>query len=118
MNDDAFEKKLRALTKPLRRPDPTRAWKTDILARARREAEAMCHERLGPPRWLLATWAAAWVVIAAGIFTMPGDPPPPGTAMARLGGAAAAGDGYGATEDLRALLAFHPHLNLNADLPQ
>ena len=41
MNDDEFEKKLQSLTGALHRPDPTPAWKADILARALREADAI-----------------------------------------------------------------------------
>ena len=63
MNDDNFEKKLLALTGAAGRPDPTPAWKADILARALREAEAAPLTRLAPPRWLLLSWAAAWIAI-------------------------------------------------------
>jgi hypothetical protein len=62
MNDD-FEKKLIALTGALRRSDPTAAWRGDILARARREAEAIPFKRMLPPRALVIGWAAAWAAI-------------------------------------------------------
>ena len=65
MNDDDFENKLRAITGSLHRPDPTPAWKADILARARREADAIPVKRMLPPRWLMMAWAAAWVPASA-----------------------------------------------------
>ncbi|RBP35183.1 hypothetical protein DES53_1259 [Roseimicrobium gellanilyticum] len=82
MNDDAFEKKLESLAGALPRPDPTPQWKADILARARREANAdvgsatttsaPAHRRL-PPRWLMTVWCAAWAVIALLHFSTPAD---------------------------------------------
>jgi hypothetical protein len=117
MNDDAFEKKLRALTSPLRRPDPTPAWKADILARARREADAIPRQRHLPPRWLMLAWAAAWVVILVMNFSMPREPMPRGdqglAAEPPTTVPAAALPG-----DSSALLAFRPHMNPNIDLPQ
>ncbi|CAN5724766.1 hypothetical protein BH11VER1_BH11VER1_21420 [soil metagenome] len=71
MNDEEFEKKLHALTGALERPDPTAVWKADILARARREAEPAASRRLLPPRWLMATWGAAWIAMAWMSFTTP-----------------------------------------------
>ena len=53
MKDD-FEKKLMALAGALHRPDPTPAWKADILARARREAGAIPIKL--PPRALALAW--------------------------------------------------------------
>jgi hypothetical protein len=58
MNDD-FEKEFLRMPGALRRPDPTLAWKADILARARREAGA----RRRPPWLLVAGWTAAWTAI-------------------------------------------------------
>ena len=118
MNDDDFEKKLQALTRALRRPDPTAAWKADILSQARREAGASPHVRTLPPRWLMLSWAAAWIAIVALEFTSPqftdsdatlNQPPmaqeqtPHNTKSAKA--------------DLPALIAFHSRLNLNLDLP-
>ena len=80
MNDDEFEKKLRALTSALRRPDPTAAWKSDILARARREALVIPMQRALPPRWLMLSWAAAWVAICVLHFTAPAEVTPPSAA--------------------------------------
>lgn len=71
MNDEEFEKKLQALTRALQRPDPTPAWKADILARARCEAKPSSSRRLLPPRWLMLSWGAAWVAIAWMSFTTP-----------------------------------------------
>jgi len=63
MNDD-FEKTLLALTRAVRRPDPTPGWKAEILARARREAGVPPMKALLPPRALAIAWAAAWAAIA------------------------------------------------------
>jgi hypothetical protein len=120
MNDDEFENKLRALTGALTRPDPTSAWKSEILARARREASAIPFKRTLPPRWLMVGWAAAWIAIAALNLTVPRDPmigaPRP------LAGAAPSAKPPAAlsSPELRSqtLIAFHQHLNLNLDLPQ
>lgn len=71
MNDEEFEKKLHALTNALERPDPTTAWKADILARARRETAPASSQRILPPRWLLISWSAAWVAIAWMSFSAP-----------------------------------------------
>lgn len=71
MNHDDFETKLRALTGALKRPDPTPGWKQDILARARREAEALPAPRRMPPRALVLAWAAAWAAIAFLHFETP-----------------------------------------------
>ena len=113
MNNDDIEKKLRALTGALHRPDPTPAWKADILARARREADAIPMKRTLPPRWLVLSWAAAWVAILALNFTAPKDVVSPVTR-----GFAAT---HASSADLSAspltLLAFQRTMNLNLDLP-
>ena len=86
MNDEEFEKKLHALTGALERPDPTSAWKADILARARREAATSSSRRILPPRWLMASWVAiAWMSFTtprsadsshpANLTTLPEKPP-------------------------------------------
>lgn len=72
MKDD-FEKKLIALAGALHRPDPTPAWKAEILAQARREADAIPIRGLLPPRALVLTWAAAWTAIALMTFSTPQD---------------------------------------------
>jgi hypothetical protein len=77
MNADEFEKKLRALADGLHRPDPTPAWKTDILARARREADAAPREHMLPPRWFMAALGVAWVAILVMNLATPRDPQPP-----------------------------------------
>ena len=70
MNDEEFEDKLRALTTKVTRPDPTPAWKADILAQARRaRAKGAPHA----PRWLLTVLGAAWLLIAALRFSTPAD---------------------------------------------
>lgn len=71
MNDSEFEDKLRALTEKLARPDPTLAWKADILVRARRAREANVARA---PRVLLTILAAAWLLIATFRLTTPADP--------------------------------------------
>jgi hypothetical protein len=118
MNDDEFETKLRALTGALRRPDPTPAWKADILARARREAEAIPLPHTLPPRWLMLSWAAAWVAILALNFTTPTD------ATSRTEGTLAGGRtnpksviGENANASPQALLAWERRMNLNLDQP-
>jgi hypothetical protein len=58
--EEDFELKLRSLTAKLARPDPTAAWKADILSRASRAREA---RRTRTPRWFLATLGVAWVCI-------------------------------------------------------
>lgn len=117
MNDDEFEKKLRALTGGLRRSDPTPGWKAGILARARREADATPINRMLPPRWLVFAWAAAWVAILAMNFTAPQETTPRAThdlaAAQSINVPAASPRG-----DSSALLAFHQRMNLNLDFPQ
>lgn len=60
MNEDDFEKKLRALAGDLRATDRTALWKGEILGRARREGR---RGRVGPPRGLMIAWGAAWAAI-------------------------------------------------------
>ena len=124
MNDDDFEKKLFAMAAALRRSDPTRAWKADILARARREADAITMKkalplkRTLPPKWLVLSWAAAWIAILAMNLTAPKDATP--RATGGFAGTDASG-AHTASTDLRAspqtLLAFQRSMNLNPDLP-
>jgi len=116
MNDDEFEKKLHALTGGLRRPDPTPAWKADILARARREADAIPFQRTLPPRWLVLGWAAAWAVILAMNLTAPSNPP---LDTSRFAGSSKPDPTIAAPADSSAqtLLAFHQRMNLNLELP-
>ena len=116
MNDD-FEKELRALTRALRRPDPTPAWKADILARARREAEALPMKRMLPPRWLMTSWAAAWIAIVALDFTAPKDAPSDLAMNTVPLVKTTPSNGTLPQGDLPALIAFHQHRNLNLDLP-
>ena len=117
MNDDAFENKLRALTGGLHRPDPTPAWKAEILARARREADAVAGARTLPPRWLVLSWAAAWAAILVMNFTAPRE-----TTPRTMHGMAAAKPAPvpdpSSRGDSQALLAFHQRMNLNLDFPQ
>lgn len=118
MNDDDFEKKLQALTRALRRPDPTAAWKADILSQARREAGASPHVRTLPPRWLMLSWAAAWIAIVALEFTSPQFSDSDATLnQPSLARTDAAQKATPAKADLPALIAFHSRLNLNLDLP-
>ena len=117
MNDDDFEKKLHTLTGALHRPDPTPTWKADILARARREADAIPFKRMLPPRWLMLGWAAAWAVILAMNLAAPRE-----SGLSTNHDLAASGtDPASAASlggDLPTLLAFYQRMNLNLDLPQ
>ena len=74
MKNDPFENKLHSLTNSLQRVDPTPAWKTEILARARREAMAVPVNRIHVPRWQVYALAAAWIAIFALRFTVSPDP--------------------------------------------
>lgn len=116
MNDDEFEKKLQALTGGLQRPDPTPAWKAEILARARREADAIPFQRTLPPRWLMLGWAAAWVAILVMNLTAPSNPALGTTHFA----VATKPDPMSAAprdSSAQTLLAFHQRMNLNLELP-
>ena len=115
MNDDEFEKKLHALTGALHRPDPTPAWKADILARARREADAIPIKRLLPPRWLMLGWAAAWAAIVGLHFTTPGDVQ--GDTDQNWNLASRTAPPATRSDEATTLLAFHRHANLDPDLP-
>ena len=118
MNDDDFEKKLHALTGSLHRPDPTPAWKADILARARREADAVPMKRMLPPRWLMLTWAAAWAAILTLNFTAPRETTASGArSVADSKTKLSPSPVTPPQNDVPTLLAFHHHLNLNLDLP-
>lgn len=117
-DDTDFEKKLRALAGALRRPDPTPAWKADILARARREADAIPTARLLPPRLLTFTWAAAWVAIALLSIATPRNPDrnpssDPAVSLADRNHASATA----IDTSLQTLVAFHRQYNVNNDLP-
>jgi hypothetical protein len=116
MNDDEFEAKLHALTSGLHRPDPTPAWKADILARARREAEAIPFPRTLPPRWLMLGWAAAWTAIVVLNLTAPSNPAPE---RGRFAGSAKTETTSAALANSSAppLLAFHERMNLDLELP-
>jgi hypothetical protein len=116
MNDDDFEKKLHALTGALQRPDPTAAWKADILARARREAGAAASRHMLPPRWLMLTWATAWAAILALHFNKPPSLTQPGTGFANSAKASPAPVAP-TKPSVTPLLAFHSQLNLNLDQP-
>ena len=74
MNNDPFENILQSLTGSGRRVDPTPAWKSDILARARREAMTAPKKRTQVPHWQMAALAAAWVAIFVLRFTISPDP--------------------------------------------
>jgi hypothetical protein len=118
MNDDDFENKLRVLTGALQRPDPTPAWKADILARARREADAIPLKRNLPPRWLMLGWAAAWTaILAMNLFTQR-ESSADLALSPRVSAPKQATPNIASPQgELPALIAFHHHLNLNLDLP-
>jgi hypothetical protein len=112
MNNDEFEQKLQALTAALHRPDPTPGWKAEILARARREANVIPLRRTLPPRWLMLSWAAAWVAILGLELSAPHDPALP------AGREMAAAPAQTSDPSSPTLLAFHQQMNLNLDLAQ
>ena len=113
MNDNDFENQLRALTGALQRPDPTPAWKTEILSRALRQASVTPLKRTLPPRWLMVGWAAAWTAIVAMNFLTPQD--------------SASNDWVKHTKtqapsapqpaELSAIIAFNQRQKLNLELP-
>ena len=111
MNDDDFEKKLLAITEALHRPDPTPGWKVDILARARREADSIPLKRSLPPRWLMLSWATAWMAIFVFQFTQPSA-----TKLNAESIVSAKPSVKPASPPLT-LIAFHQQLNLNLDQP-
>ena len=116
MNYDDFELKLRELTTSSQRPDPTAAWKADILARARREAGAAPLRRTLPPRWLMLTWATAWAAILALHLTLPSDTSPQSAEFATTTKAQPLPDDS-MKPMVTGLVAFHQQLNLNLDQP-
>jgi hypothetical protein len=107
MNDDEFEDKLRALSGKLVRPDPTAAWKADILACARQTREKVVPRT---PRVLLTVLAAAWLLIAVLRLTTPADTATPG------GPPDSASLAMRDDSPLRALMAFQSRREL-LDLP-
>ena len=63
MNDE-FESRIETLARTVAWHDPTPNWKTEILAKARREARVVPLRTFLPPRWLALGWAAAWTGIS------------------------------------------------------
>lgn len=110
MNDDEFEDKLRALTSALGRPDPTPAWRADIVTRALRDAQRGGARQTLPPRWLLAGWAAAWAAALVLHFAAPRSSPLPGTARVDM-------TRQTKSPTATALVAYDHQLHLNLDLP-
>jgi hypothetical protein len=116
MNNDDFEKKLQALTRALHRPDPTRSWKAEILARARLEAGAIPRKHLLPPRGLMLSWAAAWLAIAMMTISTPRNSSHDSASkLAASRAAQRREDAAGINASPQALIAFAQHLN--SDLP-
>jgi hypothetical protein len=112
MNDDPFERQLRALSAGLRRPDPTPAWKTEILARAQREAKAQPPARMLPPRWLMLSWATAWAAIVLLYVTGPR-----GEESNRNAEVAQSRPTVDEPYEASSLLAYEQRLQLILDLP-
>lgn len=115
MNDNDLENQLRALTGSLQRPDPTPAWKAEILSRALREASVTPLKRNLPPRWLMVGWAASWTAIIAMNSFTPRDAAPhvwmtPTKNQAPL--LTPPPDG-----ELSAFIAFQQRQNLNLEFP-
>jgi hypothetical protein len=117
MNDDAFEKKLRELTRAVQRPDSTPAWKADILARAWREADAAPHECMSPPRWFMAALGVAWAAILVMNFTTPHDAQSGGMREVSVSKKMLAPDALSHSASWT-LLAYQQRMNLNLELPQ
>lgn len=112
MNDDDFEKKLQSLTSALHRPDPTPAWKADILGRALREAGATRPKRtLLPPRWLVATWGTAWAAVVVLNLAAPQS------AMHSGSSQAISSTPEETAPASQTLLAYNRQLKLSIDLP-
>jgi hypothetical protein len=112
MNDDEFEKKLHSLTSALHRPDPTPAWKPDILSRAMREAHVVRPKRtMIPPRWLMVTWGTAWAAIVVLNLAAPQTPVQSGSSQ----DIATAPDPKPPASET--LMAYNRQLNLGIDLP-
>jgi len=117
MNDDAFEKKLHELTGAAQRPDPTPAWKGEILARARREADAVPPGSMSPPRWFVAALGVAWIAILMMNLATPRDPQPRTTQDLAAGRPILTPDAM-LHSDEWALLALHQRIKPNLDLPR
>jgi hypothetical protein len=64
---------LRAVTGALRRADPTRRWKAEILERAQRDSHVTPFKRMLPPRWLMLGWAACWMITIFLYALTPGE---------------------------------------------
>ena len=103
MNDHEFERKLGELTAKVSRPDPTPAWKEDILARARQARETRAPRA---PRWLLTALAAAWVLIALLRITTPEGLSVPGSSYRTVSSPAPVAAEQ-SISSLRHLLAMH-----------
>lgn len=115
MNDNDLENQLRTWTNALQRPDPTPAWKAEILSRAIREASVTPLKRILPPRWLMVGWAAAWTAIIAMNSVTPHDSAPnagmnPTNNQSPLLVPQPGGE-------LSALIAFQQRQNLNLEFP-
>lgn len=112
MNDDDLEKKLQSLTRTLHRPDPTPAWKADILGRALHEADVVRTKRtLLPPRWLMVTWGTAWAAIVVLNLAAP-------QSLMHSGSSQAIASTPEPTAPVsQTLLAYNRQLNLSIDLP-
>lgn len=115
MNDNDLENQLRALTNALRRPDPTPAWKAEILSCALQETSMARLKRNLPPRWLMAGWAAAWTAIIAMNSVTPRDTAP--TASMTPTKSPASLLDTPPERDLSAFIAFHQRQNLNLEFP-
>lgn len=115
MNDNDLENQLRALTSALHRPDPTPAWKADILSRALREASVTPFKPNSPPRWLMVGWAAAWTAIIAMNLLTPQDAGPNEWANRTKNSSPSIRASQ--PGELVALMAFNQRQYLNLELP-
>lgn len=112
MNDEDFENKLIALTDAMQRPDPTPAWKDEILTRAMRETNGVTSKRrLLPPRWLVVTWGTAWAAALVLNLAAPQTEIQQGSSHFTTTSAAKA------APTTETLLAYNRRLNFNIDMP-
>lgn len=111
---NALEEELAARLMVRQPVDATPCWREDILARA---AVASVARNL-PPRWLVFSWAAAWVAILGLRLATPGDESPPNVAGALAMGRMEKDDrAHPWTASPHTLLALTRQLERNEELP-
>jgi hypothetical protein len=112
MKDEDFEMKLKAMGESLNPPDPTSAWRTEIISRAMSQAESAKTARKSlPPRWLMASWGFAWAAVLVLNLSAP-TPWMPSESPRVAAPSSATGEPPAQT-----LFAYNRLLSLNIDLP-